>query len=88
MNNLRTNLEPAGPAGTIHVSNLLTYAALLSPRKGPSRMRSRKPAGVSPGGKNYLRRKKVGFFRGKLGGMVPKGGLKSLLPFSAFTEQF
>jgi CDP-diacylglycerol--serine O-phosphatidyltransferase len=30
MNNLSTNIEPAGPAGTIHVSNLLTYAALLA----------------------------------------------------------
>lgn len=29
MNNLRT-IEPAGPAGTIHVSNLLTYVALLA----------------------------------------------------------
>lgn len=30
MNNLRTNIEPAGPAGTLHVSNLLTYTALLA----------------------------------------------------------
>ena len=29
MNHLR-NMEPAGPAGTIHVSNLLTYTALLA----------------------------------------------------------
>ena len=30
MNNVHTNIESAGPAGTIHVSNLLTYAALLA----------------------------------------------------------
>lgn len=30
MNNFSTNMEPAGPAGTIHVSNLLTYTALLA----------------------------------------------------------
>jgi CDP-diacylglycerol--serine O-phosphatidyltransferase len=30
MNNFSTNIEPAGPAGTIHLSNLLTYAALLA----------------------------------------------------------
>ena len=35
MNNLRTNIEPAAvepasPAGTIHLSNLLTYTALLA----------------------------------------------------------
>jgi phosphatidylserine synthase len=30
MNNFSTNQEPAGPAGTIHVSNLLTYTALLA----------------------------------------------------------
>ena len=30
MNNVHTNMESAGPAGTIHVSNLLTYAALLA----------------------------------------------------------
>ena len=30
MNNFSTNIEPAGPIGTIHVSNLLTYAALLA----------------------------------------------------------
>lgn len=29
MNNFRT-IEPAGPVGTIHVSNLLTYVALLA----------------------------------------------------------
>lgn len=30
MNNVSTNMESAGPAGTIHVSNLLTYTALLA----------------------------------------------------------
>lgn len=30
MNNPRLNMEPAGPAGTIHLSNLLTYTALLA----------------------------------------------------------
>jgi CDP-diacylglycerol--serine O-phosphatidyltransferase len=30
MNNLPINTEPAGPAGSIHVSNLLTYTALLA----------------------------------------------------------
>ena len=30
MNNFSTNIEPAGPAGTIHVSNLVTYLALLA----------------------------------------------------------
>jgi CDP-diacylglycerol---serine O-phosphatidyltransferase len=30
MNNLPTDMEPAGPAGTIHLSNLLTYTALLA----------------------------------------------------------
>lgn len=30
MNNFAPDSEPAGPAGSIHVSNLLTYAALLS----------------------------------------------------------
>lgn len=28
--NLRPKIEPAGPAGTLHVSNLLTYVALLA----------------------------------------------------------
>ena len=27
---MNTSIEPAGPAGTIHVSNLLTYAALIA----------------------------------------------------------
>lgn len=30
MNNVPTNMASAGPAGTIHVSNLLTYTALLA----------------------------------------------------------
>src|SRR6185295_18665663 len=30
MNNVTTSMEPAGPAGTIHVSNLLTYVALVA----------------------------------------------------------
>jgi len=30
MNNFSTNIEPTGPAGTIHVSNLLTYTGLLA----------------------------------------------------------
>ena len=30
MNNIRTSIEPAGPAGTLHISNLITYIALLA----------------------------------------------------------
>ncbi len=30
MNNVSTNLEPGGPAGSIHVSNLLTYTGMLA----------------------------------------------------------